>query len=100
MKSPKIKCRTILWYLVFSGMIVFILLFVNINIAIIAMVRHETVGGLRPYECQVESPNVTSPHHTARPGTFDWSEIDQGLLLGKAVDKKSGNEFLKNSSFI
>lgn len=58
------KCRTILWYLVFTGMLVWIAMLASMNIAIVTMVPNNQTTG---------APNST---------TFDWTEVQQGLILG------------------
>lgn len=91
MKSP--KCRTVLWYLVFFGMIVFITMLSNINIAIIAMVKEPRV--IKPTDCGIVKAiaNATSnvvvvvtenggTKITATNYRFEWDEIEQSLILG------------------
>lgn len=83
MKS--LQCRTILWHLVFSGMIVFILHYININIAIIAMVEQHGAEVVEKHaECAgvMLLSNATREIKVQVSRTFDWSEMEQALILG------------------
>lgn len=63
----QIKCRTILWYLVFTGMLAYTSMLANMNIAIITM---------------VPGNNTTNSSISTNQTYFDWTEVQQGLILG------------------
>lgn len=62
-------CRTILWYLVFVGVLNFVNMLSNINIAIMSMAKQRTISG-----------NGTVDY--ADGEGFEWTEFQQGLILG------------------
>lgn len=87
MKSP--RCRTVLWYLVFAGMIVYVTMLSNINIAIMAMVKEPRV--IKPTDCGIAQAIANATHRVVlqADGTqitngsrFEWDEVQQGLILG------------------
>lgn len=84
-----VKCRTILWYLVFTGVLNFVTLLSNMNIAIMSMVKKKST---------IEHLNITSSvtigiyidddyeigyvDDDSEFKGFEWTEFQQGLILG------------------
>ncbi|KAF5288077.1 hypothetical protein FQR65_LT12127 [Abscondita terminalis] len=71
-KTGCIQARTVLWYLVFTGFAINYLLRVNLNIAIVSMVKpkNKTNLSLKSYNDSIVDTG------------FEWSEYEQSLVLG------------------
>lgn len=80
-----INCRTTLWYLVFVGVLNFVNMLANINIAIMSMVKkvvNETDLNVTTNEYNDDEDEIgyiiDDDLHTG----FEWTEFQQGLILG------------------
>lgn len=87
------KCRSILWYLVFTGSILTMINMSNMNIAIVAMVRKvTTMNGLNVSDVVCKSNGTFDVNATERESSnvdlklhqsmFDWNGHEQSMVLG------------------
>ncbi|KAM7358545.1 sialin-like [Cochliomyia hominivorax] len=87
-----VKCRTILWHLVFWGFIINYMFCINLNITIVDMIVKKSVPDVQKMDYTISNvtkrsvelnnsiTNRTEPNSHNKK--FDWNEYQQGLILG------------------
>ncbi|KAK4872559.1 hypothetical protein RN001_014588 [Aquatica leii] len=100
-KTECLQARTVLWYLVFVGFAINYLLRVNLNIAIVSMVKTKAKSNtsltseciapthLKLINVTLDNPNITASSISnveivvaEKFQGFEWSEYEQSLVLG------------------
>ncbi|KAB0792343.1 hypothetical protein PPYR_14302 [Photinus pyralis] len=85
-KDNCILTRTVLWYLVFTGFAINYMIRINLNIALVAMVKPKPAqNSTITSECIATTPKANLTDVSAEReeiGGFEWTEYQQGLILG------------------
>ncbi|XP_043281754.1 sialin-like [Venturia canescens] len=92
-----ISCRTVLWYMVFSGCAMNYMFKINLNLVLVAIVLpkktrasvaqcavsnvSKILSNVTSVPSVVASPSAT-PEELEHEGRFEWNEYEQGLIIG------------------